>query len=305
MNKSLVIYHANCTDGFSAAWVFHRYVTTLGDVVNQTFDFYPANYNGAPPEIAGYGIVYLVDFSYSRLVMGSLIASYPDTKFVLIDHHATAIKDLEGLAGLQQFVDIERSGARLAWDYLFPGAEAPRMIDYVQDRDLWQFKLPMSKETSAYIGSLSFSFEAWDSLMLGGDDIIKHARWAAQGEALLRRQTKLVEEIARGAILGDFAGYSGIPICNCPGAFASDVGNVLAQKAPFSVTFHFAHTKLLVSLRSRDDGGSDVGRIAQAFGGGGHKHSAGFSLSDAKLDEAFCWWVDPCRQSAAKLSGGM
>ena len=305
MTKNLVIYHANCTDGFSAAWVFHCYAATLDDVVGQAFDFYPANYNGVPPEMEDYETVYLVDFSYPRAVMQGLIEGYPKAQFVLIDHHATAIEDLQGLRGLTQFVDIERSGARLAWDYLFPGTEAPRMIDYVQDRDLWQFKLPLSKETSSYIGSLSFTFETWDTLMLGGDDIVKHSRWAAAGEALLRRQNKLAEEIARGAVRGDFAGYSSIPICNCPGAFASDVGHILSQDAPFSVTFHFAHDKLLVSLRSREDGGSDVGHIAKAFGGGGHKHAAGFSLSPAKLAEAFCWWVDPCRQAAAKLSGGV
>lgn len=300
MSKRLVIYHANCTDGFTAAWVFHRYATTVGAAIEETFDFYAGNYNGEPPSVEGYEQVYLVDFSYKREVMEHLISSNPGTWFFLIDHHATAINDLHGLSGLTQYTDLGRSGARLAWDFLFPGTEAPRMIDYVQDRDLWQWKLPLTKETNSYIGSLSFSFEAWDTLMLGGDDITKHARWAAAGEALLRRQDKLASEMARGAVRTSFAGYDDIPLCNVPGAFASDVGHILAKDAPFSVTFHFAHNKLLVSLRSREGDGADVRQIAEKFGGGGHRHAAGFSLENARVAEAFVWWVDPLRNLATK-----
>ena len=58
--------------------------------------------------------------------------------------------------------DMGRSGAVLAWDYFFGGPSTgrprPWIVEYVQDRDLWAWKLPRSKEVSAYLRSLEANF---------------------------------------------------------------------------------------------------------------------------------------------------
>ena len=47
---------------------------------------------------------------------------------------------------------MNKSGAMLAWEYARGTAiEVPKKILYVQDRDLWQWKLEHSKEVSAYL----------------------------------------------------------------------------------------------------------------------------------------------------------
>ena len=285
--KALVIYHANCTDGFTAAWVFHHFQNTYPEA--GMFDFHAGNYGSPVPPLDGYDRVFLVDFSYPRATIEEMLSQGKAVH--ILDHHITAIQDLEGLEHPRYFpvLDTSRSGARIAWDWLFTTKEPPKLLDYVQDRDLWQFKLPLSKETSAYMSSVAKRFDTWDELMVGGDDIIKHARWASHGEAILRATKRHCEEIARGAqILEGFLGQYDVPVCNCPGAYASDVGHILAQNHPFSVTFNLSGGKMYVSLRSRADGGEDVSKIAKHFGGGGHRNSAGFVATGLTANAVFC-----------------
>lgn len=59
--KNIVIYHANCADGFGAAWCFWN---KFGD----TWDYHPGVYGAEPPDVTGRS-VYLVDFSYKREVV--------------------------------------------------------------------------------------------------------------------------------------------------------------------------------------------------------------------------------------------
>lgn len=107
--KPLCIYHGNCADGFGAAWVFSRYA-------DREFDFHPGVYQDAPPDVEGRD-VYLVDFSYKREVVESMMRKCRSV--TLIDHHKTALEDL---APLFEDMDctccrVENSGAMLAWEF--------------------------------------------------------------------------------------------------------------------------------------------------------------------------------------------
>jgi len=59
--KTQVLYHANCPDGFCAAWAAY---TVFGDDA----EYLPVQYGQDPPDVAG-NRVYIVDFSYKREVM--------------------------------------------------------------------------------------------------------------------------------------------------------------------------------------------------------------------------------------------
>lgn len=52
--KPLVLYHANCWDGFCAAWIARK---ALGEC-----NFVPVQYGQDPPEV-GNREVYILDFS--------------------------------------------------------------------------------------------------------------------------------------------------------------------------------------------------------------------------------------------------
>ena len=119
-----VLYHANCDDGFGAAWAARK---KLGDAAV----YVPVKYGDPlPPTVTGER-VYVVDFSYPRDVLETLADR---CKVVVLDHHKTAQEDLADLPFAE--FDMERSGAGMTWDYFFPGQPRPPLIDHIEDRDL-------------------------------------------------------------------------------------------------------------------------------------------------------------------------
>lgn len=265
--KQLVIYHANCTDGFTAAWCFHH-------AAPDTFDFLPASYGQEPPDVAGRQ-VYVVDFSYPReqlLAMAEAAAGV-----TVLDHHQSAEAALAGLEHprLHVHFDMQRSGAGMAWDFLFPRQDRPRFLGFVEDRDLWRFSFVETKASHAYLGSVARTFEAWDGIMLG--NITQQTVALAQGEALVRLVEKQVADAVRSTQRRLVIGGVEVPAANVPGFLASDAGHVLDEGAPFAATYFDTEQRRCFSLRSRPDG-ADVSLIAGQYGGGGHKHAAGFSV---------------------------
>src|SRR5438309_9630563 len=144
----LVIYHGACRDGFTAAWV--------AAMRHPGADFQAGYFGNKAPSVIGRSVV-ILDFSYPREVLETMAREAEE--LVLLDHHKTAEADLAGLP--YAHFDMERSGAGLAWDYFFPGEPRPWLVDYVEDRDLWRFRLPDSKAVNAYLSVLPFDFAAW------------------------------------------------------------------------------------------------------------------------------------------------
>ena len=122
-----VWYHANCADGFGAAWSAWK---ILGDEAN----YQPVRHGDPIPEVHSAMRLAIVDFAYRRDQLLE-IAEKVDTLIVL-DHHRSAAKDLDGL-DFARF-DLNKSGARMAWEYWHPGVELPDLLAYVEDRDLWR-----------------------------------------------------------------------------------------------------------------------------------------------------------------------
>lgn len=291
MTNVLCIYHANCTDGFGAAWVVRR---ALGSDV----EFYAASYQEDPPDVIGKHVI-IVDFSYKR---GVLMQMGRDALSVLVlDHHKSAAEDLEGLqepyarwdfhleeaaghpvlvdkpACVRAVFDMERSGAMITWDYFFFDAVgAPLLLQHIQDRDLWRFDLPLTKEIIAALFSHPMVFHVWDELMS-----MPISALVEQGRALVRDTTKKINDfIEHAAYRTILHGYN-VPILNAPYFFASEAGHIMAEGEPFSVTYYDTPKGRKFSLRSNDEG-ADVSAIATKFGGGGHRNAAGFEVG---LDE--------------------
>ena len=153
--KPLVIYHANCTDGFGAAFAAWL---KLGDEAEYLPMEYGAAYNfdlsGVVIDHVGYEInereVFILDFSFPREVTDDIFAHAK--RVVWLDHHASVFKDwgvpLDDVAdeltlGLVQpndhtvVLDNNKSGAYLAWEYFHPGTEVPMLIRHIDDRDRW------------------------------------------------------------------------------------------------------------------------------------------------------------------------
>lgn len=232
-------------------------------------EYLAANHGDAPPDVAGRDVI-IVDFSYKRNVMCDMY--YNAKSLRVLDHHKTAQADLEGLAFAT--FDMERSGAGIAWDVLHEGKPRPWLVDYVEDRDLWRFKLHESKTVHAWISAKSRdSFKEWS--VLAGQDV---DAMRERGVAVLAYIDKYVDEMCGQARTIEFEGYK-VPIVNAPYVNISDVLNKLAEKAPLAVGwFQGADGKYKYSLRSNKDSDVDVSEIAKKYGGGGHKNAAGFLL---------------------------
>lgn len=272
MTNKVCIYHGNCADGFTGAWIVNK--------VHPDCEFIPGLYKAPPPDVSG-KIVYLVDFSYKLDVMKEIVSKAKQV--IHIDHHITAIQDLESLdsPNLEKFYSIENteSGAMLAWRYFFPKLEVPRFVQHIDDRDRWQFKLPGTREIQANIFSYEYTFDNWDFLMT--QSLEEQIR---EGTAIERRMAKDIKELM-GIVVRrmNIAGHN-VPVANIPYQFGSDMCNILAKNEPFAAYYYDKPSGREFGLRS-NDGGLHVGNIAVQFGGGGHEHAAGFRVTFEQANE--------------------
>jgi oligoribonuclease NrnB/cAMP/cGMP phosphodiesterase (DHH superfamily) len=261
-DRPLVLYHANCADGFCAAWVAHL---ALGDFA----DYVPVQYGTPPPDVAGRR-VYILDFSYKRPVMDAILAV--TDRVVILDHHKTAEAELAGLSCAR--FDMNKSGGRMAWEFFFPGKPSPWLVDYTEDRDLWRWALPYSQQISAFLASHPVEFQFWDSLNADGPGSERWDSWITQGDAILRYQSQQVERAVVNATEIEMDGHR--VLCVNATSLISEVAGRLAEGRPFGAAwFVRGDGKRQWSLRSTKDG-IDVSEVARKRGGGGHKHAAGF-----------------------------
>jgi len=294
--KPLCIYHSNCVDGFTAAWVVRK---ALGNDV----DFHAGVYQNPPPDVKGRD-VFIVDFSYKRPVLE--VMGNEARSITILDHHKTAIDDLIGIpqapdwhtiggtphCGVCAVFDLNRSGAGITWDYFF-SKPRPALLNHVEDRDLWRFALRRTREIQAAVFAYPYDFKTWDFLMsrdleelgLEGEAIErKHFKDIRELVGVVTRPMKLRAPWLDGPAPADI-GFVEVPIANLPYTLTSDAGHLLskgkgtddAPEFPFAGCYWDTPDGRVFSLRS-PDGGADVGEIAKQYGGGGHKHASGFRV---------------------------
>jgi len=271
VTKRIIVYHDNCHDGITALWCAKQ--------SHEWADGEPyAGKHGEGPDLERLrgAHVLIVDFSWKRPELQAV--AKVAASLVVLDHHASAEAELKDFPGCT--FDMNRSGAGLTWDVLHPGKPRPRLVDYVEDRDLWLFKLPFSREVHAACNCYPTTLEVRSKLMQVDIDVLGN-----DGAAILRYHDKLVESACRHVTREVIAGFD-VPSIACPTVeLISDVGHRLSIGEPFAATY-MTDEKGTRHYSLRSDGeGQDVGVIATSLGGGGHKHAAGFRAPD--------WGVTP------------
>lgn len=262
MNKYLIIYHRNCADGFTAAWIA---ASALGGA-----ELFAAHYGEPPPDVRGRH-VYVVDFSYPRDVL--LTMKEEAASLVVLDHHATAKADLDGLDFCM--FDMEESGASLTWRHFRPWLDAPKLVQYIRDRDLWRWALPDSREVSEYIRLQPYTLVAWDALAAELDRDLTPA--VSIGRALRQATEKRVEEAAKKRVAVSIAGVP-FQVTNATTDFSEVAGALSRETGAGAAYFHRQDGRVQFSLRS-EGRTVDVAEVAKRFGGGGHPSAAGFDVS--------------------------
>ena len=263
-----VIFHADCRDGFGAAWAAW---TALGD---NRVHYIPSKYGEAPPGTDPRGTVHILDFSYDLPTMQALLARHHG-RVNLLDHHKTAQEALDGRIAGATF-DMNRSGAVMAWEHFHPAEPVPELLLYVQDRDLWNWKLPASREINEALQQTALEFPLWSALTI---------------PALLEEGTRLrapaMEQVranlARASISTVLG--TGVPSVETDQLMSDTAEQLLIENphAPFAAVYYHTEQDCVpatkFSLRSKK-GGTDVSAIAHVLGGGGHANAAGFVIAD-------------------------
>ncbi len=268
--QPMVIYHGGgCLDGFGSALAAYCYLNCREGL---EVEYYAAQHNEPPPNVMDRE-VYLLDFCYPRTTMQTLCEAA--SKVTILDHHISAYHDCKGLdkdfPHLEMIFDMNRSGAVITWEY-FHREPVPRLLQCIQDRDLWNWTLPESRDVTAALASYPQEFDVWLPWL---DELPLLEDLAREGKVINRYRNLEIVQYKKRAAMGRIAGFD-VPIVNCPTNIISEVLGELAQGHPFAAGYLDKPEKRIWSLRSSAEG-EDVSRIASLFGGGGHARASGFS----------------------------
>ncbi len=297
--KYVVIYHANCPDGWVSA------VLACIALKDERTLFEPRTYEQAfdPDTLHLYAgkHVFILDFSLPKAAL-NMVANV--SQFVTVmDHHKTFAEAM-GRDPLKSFClpircdggmgslsyEPSKCGAQMTYDWFssidihksFTEAVSLELVNYVGDRDLWKWEMPQSKEINEFFGSIPKLFAPWRRQMLEFQHEEAQFRQVEAGKALLSVKNQYIERLAESHFTATIAGYKGIPVCNTQN-FQSEVGHRLIQlcpNAPFSAMYYDVNAEVRKwSLRGRSSDDFDCTTVAKLWGGGGHAKACGFKTS--------------------------
>jgi oligoribonuclease NrnB/cAMP/cGMP phosphodiesterase (DHH superfamily) len=284
----LICYHASCPDGWAAAYICHMKYSKA--------ELLPLNHGLNKEQLEDLWRkvvdkdVIMVDYSLRTRELNDSLALAAKS-FRILDHHKSAQEVLAG-APYATF-DMKRSGAGLAWDYLFGkdldvwerpvplgGLERPWWVNYTEDQDLWNWALPQSQEINAYLMVQSRDVETWNSIVSNMTE--ESAGYYGRGvRQYIEYYTRsVVAERQDGVLVSEGHNYQ-VSVLNIPYAGVSEAGNALVNLGYEIGIAWFERGDGITqfSLRSKKGGEVDVSAIAKEYGGGGHQSAAGFQLS--------------------------
>ncbi len=270
MKKIVVLYHGDCWDGFGGAWAAWKKFGKRASYIG-------LNHDGTADKVVS-GLrnreIYVIDFSFPENeypeVMEKLVTY---NKVVALDHHISGEKATK-LAHEYRYA-LNHSGATIAWKYFHPKKKTPKLLLYIEDNDLWKFKLRGAKEISSYMQMFNYNFKLFSKLLKTIERPASRKKFIEKGLEILKYQDELISRLLENATLVKFAGYRTLAV-NAP-IFRSEIGHLLAKKEPpIGIVWYLQSNNIMISLRS--NGKVDVSKIAERFGGGGHKGAAGFAI---------------------------
>lgn len=290
MLKLYCLAHADCADGTMAACLVQQFYRESYEV-----EVIFVRYNEPPPTLPPNARVVIVDFSYETETMKQLIRQAGTAGVTLLDHHprTEVIKDEvdqwlntdpEGLqyrASSHLYYDGSASGALIVWQWLHSPNPPPALIQYVSDRDLYQFKLPDTKAAMAGLFTYPMTLEAWGVLLRQPNAV---AQCLMAAPTALRIQEiriqwtidntmRMIEPTVDNCLVP--AGVSTpFPLVNCAHDLVSETCGRLAKEHGMAMAYWDTAEERKFSIRSAE---KDIRGIARYFpGGDGHAKAAGF-----------------------------
>lgn len=278
-----VIYHKNCNDGLSAACIFK----SLRNDVTFT-SFYYAD------KVEGYKntTILFLDVSLRKETLDSLIAD--GNTIYVIDHHEPS-KFVTSYLSLKRtdsqphesYVDMDYCGAMLTWKKIYPDKPIPKMLEYVNDRDLWLNKMPYYNEVFQSLSMIDKTIDAWYNVIFhpNQEELVK--KYIENGKVIKKKIDQQIEMLAKTAYMKKVTikgkSYNVLHINSS--IHQSDLGNYLAINNPTAdfiavYTINYMKKKYTTRFSLRGNGKHNLSDIASNYvfegrEGGGHFNASG------------------------------
>lgn len=272
-----IIYHGGCADGFGCVLSAELY--RKEKFPDKQITYYPGIFNKPPPDVSNKNVL-ICDFSYDKDTIVNMIGTA--NKLVILDHHKTAENKLLLIPDENKLFNKNYSGAYITWKFFHSSKEVPKIIEYIQDNDLWEKKLPFTLEFTAYMFSLPMTIEEYTKLL--DNEFIEKEVFTA-GAAMVRQNQSNINIALKNAspkFIEIKNKYYFVGHINST-VMKSEIGSKLFERYPlcnFSAIYSIDDNSnsTIFSLRSTGDR-TDVSEISELFGGGGHRNASGIKLN--------------------------
>lgn len=261
--KIVVLYHANCTDGFTAAWAAFR-------ALGKKAEYITVEHQAPLPEGLCGKTIYLVDFTYPKSDMEQLIRD--NEQVTALDHHASVQAETEMTQDYRFAPD--KCGSHIAWEYFHPNEPVPYLISVVESFDLNKHD-PELRTLFDWMDLFDFDFKVYTKMARTLESVSGRKRAMKQGVIVQIYREKCVERLVRSSAYEvQFGEYRVLAVNN--ELFHHEVASALGIGRPFGVVWRERKSGgFYVSLRSEEQG-ANVKEIAMRYDGGGNDHGAGF-----------------------------
>ncbi|MBI2515219.1 hypothetical protein HYV91_03530 [Candidatus Wolfebacteria bacterium] len=279
MKSIVVFYHKNCLDGFTAAWAAWR-------KFGKNAVYIGIEAKSEPVKNLRNKEIYFLDACFEEKPLRRMVKN--NKKVVVIDHHLSR-KDFVHIATEAVF-DLKRSGSALAWNYFHSERLMPKLVSYVEDNDLWRFRLPYARELNNSLETYPMTFEGWSKLAADFQFSGKRKKYIEEGRAIIKYKKKIAQELAKAGDEVFFENHRAIAVNSS--ILKSEIGEFVLQNkmAPLFILWHYeAKPKPKIYFSLRSNGKINVAELAKKFGGGGHRAAGGFNFELKKNFPGICF----------------
>ena len=271
MTKRLCVFHLADHDGEASAAIVKR---KYPDIELLGWD-----YGKEIPwdKIEEADEVIMVDLSFQPYE--NMIKLSQSVKLIWIDHHATAIKlAKENPINCISVLEEGIGACVLTWKYFFPEKKVPPGIRLLGEHDVWNHLDPNSKafEYGMKIQNTDPKSNIWDYIF----EYQSLHRVIEDGHIILAYAGKSYEHLAKQYVYEKEIDGLKFLVANNPHRTSDYFDSIWdIRKYDGMISYFWSGNCWTVSLYTSKEN-IDVSKIAQKYGGGGHKKAAGFQTQD-------------------------
>lgn len=301
-----IVYHEHCSDGTASAWIVKRH-NPSAQLINCKAGQNP---NLNIEDIKSRNIIF-VDICPSVDYINTISSIV--NKIVILDHHISAFRNIDNMydtdkicatsgqivrenkpQNLFTVFDMNKAGCVITWEYFNSQLIIPWFIQYIQDRDLWKWELPNSKNiNTALFEDKHITFNGltnlYDKYVTKEQISFIIEQMNEKGALINKFRNQIIDKECKKAIHCTF-NYEDIVynvwLYSGPEDLRSDIGNALMQinfnngiKPDFSVNWRYdvqSH-QFWISMRG-EEWSPDLSIICKKYNGGGHPRASGCSI---------------------------